>query len=115
MPPPSTRSSSGTPQETVGGTADMGLSGFKATSFFLSQAWGVPAADRAHPAGCGKLSGCVPASAYSVSLGARPMASVNKVILIGNLGRDPEVRYTPSGAAVCNISLATTRNWKSKD
>ena len=43
------------------------------------------------------------------------MASVNKVILIGNLGRDPEVRYTPSGAAVCNISLATTRNWKSKD
>ena len=43
------------------------------------------------------------------------MASVNKVILIGNLGRDPEVRYTPSGAAVCNVSLATTRNWKSKD
>jgi single-strand DNA-binding protein len=43
------------------------------------------------------------------------MASVNKVILIGNLGRDPEVRYTPSGAAVCNISLATTRNWKNRD
>ena len=43
------------------------------------------------------------------------MASVNKVILSGNLGRDPEVRYTPRGAAVCNISLATTRNWKSKD
>lgn len=43
------------------------------------------------------------------------MASVNKVILIGNLGRDPEVRYTPSGSAVCNVSLATTRNWKSKD
>ena len=43
------------------------------------------------------------------------MASVNKVILIGNLGRDPEVRYTPSGAAVCNLSLATTRNWKGKD
>ena len=43
------------------------------------------------------------------------MASVNKVILIGNLGRDPEVRYTPSGSAVCNISVATTRNWKSKD
>ena len=43
------------------------------------------------------------------------MASVNKVILIGNLGRDPEVRYTPSGAAVCNVSIATTRNWKSKD
>ena len=43
------------------------------------------------------------------------MASINKVNLIGNLGRDPEVRYTPSGSAVCNISLATTRNWKNKD
>lgn len=43
------------------------------------------------------------------------MASVNKVIIIGNLGRDPEVRYTPSGSAVCNVSLATTRNWKSRD
>ncbi|MEY4750250.1 MAG: hypothetical protein RIQ60_2464 [Pseudomonadota bacterium] len=43
------------------------------------------------------------------------MASVNKVIIIGNLGRDPEVRYTPSGAAICNVSIATTRNWKSKD
>ena len=43
------------------------------------------------------------------------MASVNKVILIGNLGRDPEVRYTPSGAAVCNVTLATTRSWKSKE
>jgi single-strand DNA-binding protein len=43
------------------------------------------------------------------------MASVNKVIVIGNLGRDPEVRYTPSGAAVCNVSIATTRNWKSRD
>ncbi len=43
------------------------------------------------------------------------MASVNKVILIGNLGRDPEVRYTPSGGAVCNVTLATTRSWKSKE
>ena len=43
------------------------------------------------------------------------MASVNKVILIGNLGRDPEVRYTPSGSAVCNITMATTRSWKSKE
>jgi single-strand DNA-binding protein len=43
------------------------------------------------------------------------MASVNKVIIIGNLGRDPEVRYTPSGAAVCNVSVATTRNWKNRD
>ena len=43
------------------------------------------------------------------------MASVNKVILIGNLGRDPEVRYTPSGAAICNVSIATTRAWKNKE
>jgi len=43
------------------------------------------------------------------------MASVNKVILIGNLGRDPEVSYTPSGTAVANFSLATTENWTNKD
>lgn len=43
------------------------------------------------------------------------MASVNKVIIVGNLGRDPEVRYTPNGNAVCNVSVATTRNWKNKD
>jgi len=43
------------------------------------------------------------------------MASINKVIIIGNLGRDPEVRYTPSGAAVCNLRIATTRNWKNRD
>jgi single-strand DNA-binding protein len=42
------------------------------------------------------------------------MASINKVILIGNLGRDPEVRYTPNGAAICNIAIATSRNWKDK-
>ena len=42
------------------------------------------------------------------------MASVNKVTLIGNLGRDPEVRYAPSGAAVCNITIATSRSWKDK-
>lgn len=42
------------------------------------------------------------------------MASVNKVILIGNLGRDPEVRYSPDGAAICNVSLATTSQWKDK-
>jgi single-strand DNA-binding protein len=42
------------------------------------------------------------------------MASINKVIIIGNLGRDPEVRYTPNGAAICNVSIATTRNWKDK-
>jgi single-strand DNA-binding protein len=43
------------------------------------------------------------------------MASVNKVILIGNLGRDPEVRYTPSGTAVANFSIATTENWTNKE
>ncbi|WP_119155968.1 single-stranded DNA-binding protein [Caldimonas tepidiphila] len=43
------------------------------------------------------------------------MASINKVILIGNLGRDPEVRYAPSGSAICNVTIATTRNWKDKN
>ncbi len=43
------------------------------------------------------------------------MASVNKVILVGNLGRDPEVRYMPNGEAVCNFSIATTDNWKDKN
>jgi single-strand DNA-binding protein len=42
------------------------------------------------------------------------MASVNKVILIGNLGKDPETRYSPNGGAICNIRIATTRNWKDK-
>ncbi|MDR2624875.1 MAG: single-stranded DNA-binding protein [Zoogloeaceae bacterium] len=42
------------------------------------------------------------------------MASVNKVILIGNLGRDPEPRYTASGDATCNITVATTDTWKDK-
>jgi single-strand DNA-binding protein len=42
------------------------------------------------------------------------MASLNKVILIGNLGRDPEVRYLPNGEAVCNFSIATTDTWKDK-
>lgn len=43
------------------------------------------------------------------------MASVNKVILIGNLGKDPEVRYAASGAAICNITLATSRRWRDKN
>jgi single-strand DNA-binding protein len=43
------------------------------------------------------------------------MASVNKVILIGNLGRDPEVRYMPDGGAITNVSIATTENWKDKN
>ena len=42
------------------------------------------------------------------------MASVNKVILIGNLGRDPETRYMPNGEAVTNITLATTETWKDR-
>lgn len=42
------------------------------------------------------------------------MASVNKVILIGNLGADPETRYLPSGDAVTNIRIATTEAWKDK-
>jgi single-strand DNA-binding protein len=42
------------------------------------------------------------------------MASVNKVIIVGNLGRDPETRYLPSGEAVTNISIATTDTWKDK-
>ena len=42
------------------------------------------------------------------------MASVNKVIIIGNLGKDPEVRYAPSGSAIANVTIATTRTWKDK-
>jgi single-strand DNA-binding protein len=42
------------------------------------------------------------------------MASVNKVILIGNLGADPETRYLPSGDAVTNIRIATTERWRDK-
>jgi single-strand DNA-binding protein len=42
------------------------------------------------------------------------MASVNKVILVGRLGKDPEVRYLPDGGAVCNITLATSETWKDK-
>jgi single-strand DNA-binding protein len=42
------------------------------------------------------------------------MASVNKVILIGNLGRDPETRFLPDGGAITNISIATTDVWKDK-
>jgi len=42
------------------------------------------------------------------------MASVNKVILIGNLGRDPELRFTPTGMALCTFSIATSRKWRDK-
>jgi single-strand DNA-binding protein len=40
---------------------------------------------------------------------------INKVILVGNLGRDPETRYMPSGGAVTNVSIATSKGWKDKD
>mgnify|MGYP001818617383 FL=1 len=43
------------------------------------------------------------------------MAGINKVILIGRLGSDPEVRYTPSGVAVANFNIATSEEWKDKD
>ena len=42
------------------------------------------------------------------------MASVNKVIIVGTLGRDPEVRYMPNGDAACNLSVATSETWKDK-
>ena len=42
------------------------------------------------------------------------MASVNKVILIGNCGKDPETRYMPNGEAVTNLSIATSESWKDK-
>ena len=41
--------------------------------------------------------------------------SMNKVFLLGNLGKDPELKYLPSGVAVCNFSIATTKSWKDTD
>jgi single-strand DNA-binding protein len=43
------------------------------------------------------------------------MSDVNKVLLLGRLGRDPEIKYTPNGQAVCNFSLATSEKWTGKD
>lgn len=43
------------------------------------------------------------------------MASVNKVIMIGNLTRDPELRYTPAGTAICEFAVALNRNWTTKE
>lgn len=43
------------------------------------------------------------------------MASVNKVIIVGNLGRDPETRFMPNGECVCTINVATTESWKDKN
>ena len=42
------------------------------------------------------------------------MASVNKVIIVGNLGRDPEMRTFPDGGSICNVAIATSRQWKDK-
>jgi single-strand DNA-binding protein len=42
------------------------------------------------------------------------MAGINKVILVGNLGKDPELRHTPQGQAVCNFSIATSESWTDK-
>lgn len=42
------------------------------------------------------------------------MASVNKAIILGNIGKDPEVKYTASGEAICNITVATSESWKDK-
>ena len=42
------------------------------------------------------------------------MASVNKAILVGNVGKDPEVRYTAGGDAICNLTVATSETWKDK-
>ena len=42
------------------------------------------------------------------------MASVNKVIVVGNLGKDPEVKHLPSGSAICSVTIATSRQWKDK-
>jgi single-strand DNA-binding protein len=43
------------------------------------------------------------------------MAGINKVILVGRLGRDPEIRYTPSGAAVANFTIATSEEWNDRE
>ncbi|MFO0235390.1 MAG: single-stranded DNA-binding protein [Burkholderiales bacterium] len=42
------------------------------------------------------------------------MESVHTVIIVGNIGKDPETRYSPNGGAICNVRIATTRNWKDK-
>jgi len=45
----------------------------------------------------------------------RKLAGVNKIILVGRLGKDPEIRYTPSGAAVANFTVATSEEWKDRE
>lgn len=55
------------------------------------------------------------ANFFPLNIRTSVMASVNKVIIIGNVGKDPEVRYNPSGGAWCTVSIATTRNWKNRE
>lgn len=43
------------------------------------------------------------------------MASANKVVLVGNLGHAPSIRYSPDGMVICNVAIATTRKWKDRD
>ena len=54
-------------------------------------------------------------AAYFRTIKDGHMSSVNKVILVGNLGADPEIRYTQGGQAVCNLRIATSENWNDRD
>ena len=68
----------------------------------------------APPAGIGHNLGFLSTSSFIYLSGAVHMASVNKVIVVGNLGRDPEMRTFPSGDQVANVTVATTDRWKDK-
>ena len=80
------------------------------TSFFAHNRGAAQQAMHRKSVGSGKAS--PPKSIVIVK--ENLMASVNKVILVGNLGRDPETRYMPDGGAITNISIATTSTWKDK-
>ena len=58
---------------------------------------------------------CMVRLALAVGLNGANMASVNKVILIGNLGADPEIRYAGNGESICNLRLATNQVWTDKN
>jgi single-strand DNA-binding protein len=57
----------------------------------------------------------MPPNKHTVHIFLEVTVSVNKVILVGNLGKDPELRYTPNGTAVANFPLATSENFKDRD